>query len=75
MDSHFSDSRKIDPTRGAVTADNTPNDQDRVEIGPTQLAYAEWAAAGLALPDLQRMREGRWRRLTEHIVARGLPGC
>lgn len=45
MNNHFRDSRKIDPSRGAVTGDNTPNDQDRIEIGPTQLAYAEWADA------------------------------
>ncbi|HKK96658.1 MAG TPA: aminopeptidase P family protein, partial [Marivita sp.] len=53
MNQHFRDARKIDPTRGAVTGDNTPNTQDRIEIGPTKLAYREWAAAGLDLPDLQ----------------------
>ena len=68
------DTRKIDPTRGPRTGDNTPNDQDRIEIGPTQLAYREWAAAGLELPDLQAMRRFRWERLTRHIVARGYGG-
>ncbi len=36
----YRDKRKIDPARGAVLGDNTPNDQNRVEIGPTQLAYS-----------------------------------
>ncbi|MEL7100717.1 MAG: dimethylsulfonioproprionate lyase DddP [Pseudomonadota bacterium] len=74
MNQHYRETRKIDPTRGALTGDNTPNDQDRVEIGPTQLALAEWAAAGLELPDLQAMRRYRWERLTRHIVDRGYGG-
>lgn len=74
MNTHFRDTRKIDPTRGVTTGDNTPNDQNRVEIGPTQLAYAEWAAAGLDLPDLQEMRRYRWTRLTQHIVDRDYAG-
>jgi len=74
MNNHFRDSRKIDPSRGTVTGDNTPNDQDRIEIGPTQLAYAEWADAGLVLPDLQEMRRFRWTRLTQAIQARGYAG-
>lgn len=74
MNLHYSDIRKIDPTRGDRTGDNTPNDMDRVEIGPTRLALAEWAAAGLLLPDLQEMRRYRWRRLTDHVAARGYGG-
>jgi Xaa-Pro aminopeptidase len=74
MNTHFRDTRKIDPTRGAMLGDNTPNDQDRIEIGPTQLAYGEWAQAGLELPDLQAMRRFRWERLTQHIVDRDYAG-
>ena len=74
MDKHYRDTRKIDPTRGATLGDGTPNDADRLEIGPTQLAFAEWDAAGLTLPDLARMRETRWKRLTRHIVARDYGG-
>jgi Xaa-Pro dipeptidase len=74
MNSPYRDRRKIDPTRGATLADGSDNDQDRVEIGPTPLAFSEWAAAGLTLPDLPRMREFRWRRLTDAIVARDLGG-
>jgi Xaa-Pro dipeptidase len=74
MDSPYRDRRKIDPTRGATLADGSANDEDRVEIGPTPLAFAEWAAAGLTLPDLPRMRAFRWGRLTDAIVARDLGG-
>ena len=70
----YRDGRKIDPARGAVLGDNTPNDQNRVEIGPTQLAYQEWQRAGLILPDLQAMRRYRWNRLTQHIVDRDYGG-
>jgi len=39
---------KVDPTRRpAMRPDNTPDDNDRIEIGPTPLAYAEWERAGL----------------------------
>jgi Xaa-Pro aminopeptidase len=58
----------------AMRPDNTPADNDRVEIGPTALAYSEWEAAGLTCPDVPAMREFRWRRLTQAIVDRGLDG-
>jgi Xaa-Pro aminopeptidase len=74
MNTHFSSTRKIDPTRGEKLGDGTPNDMDRIEIGPTQLAFSEWEAAGLELPDLDAMRAYRHRRLTDHIVARGYGG-
>ena len=62
--------RKIDPSRGDRLGDGTPNDNDRVEIGPTQAAFAAWQAAGLLLPDLARMRHDRWQRLTQALVKR-----
>ncbi len=74
MNEHYSQIRKIDPTRGTVLADGTPNDNDRIEIGPTQLAMQEWAAAGLALPDLPRMRQFRFDRLVAAIRARDWGG-
>jgi Xaa-Pro dipeptidase len=74
MNQHYSATRKIDPTKGTHLADNTPNDADRIEIGPTQLAYGEWAKAGLQLPDLQAMRRFRWERLTRHVVDRDYGG-
>ncbi|MDW4548473.1 dimethylsulfonioproprionate lyase DddP [Defluviimonas sp. D31] len=74
MDQHYSDRRKIDPSKGSTLGDGTPNDNNRVEIGPTQLAFREWEAAGLALPNLERMREHRWKRLTKAIVDRDWGG-
>lgn len=60
--------RKIDPTRRAhLKPDNTPDDNDRVEIGPTALAFAEWAALGLTAPDMPALREYRLGRLQEQI--------
>ena len=57
MNNHFRDNRKIDPSQGPTMGDKTPNNKDRVEIGPTKLAYSEWQKSRLALPDLPRMRE------------------
>lgn len=74
MTEYHADRRKIDPTRGPRLGDGTPNDNDRVEIGPTQLAFAEWAAAGIQLPNLDRMREYRWKALVDGIVKRGYAG-
>ena len=74
MDSPYRDTRKIDPTKGMTLGDGSPNDNNRVEIGPTQLAFDEWATAGLILPNLDAMREYRWKRLTQHIVDRDLGG-
>jgi Xaa-Pro aminopeptidase len=74
MNQHHSDTRKIDPTRGATLGDGSPNDQDRIEIGPTQLAMREWENAGLTLPNLANMRSFRHKRLTQHIVDRGYAG-
>ena len=70
MTEPFHETRKIDPSREAVTGDNTPDDMDRVEIGPTKLAFDEWAAAGLELPDLQQMRRFRHNRLVQGVNAR-----
>ena len=74
MNSHFRDNRKIDPSQGTLLGDNTPNNNNRVEIGPTKLAFNEWEKSGLKLPNLPRMREFRWKRLTDHIVQRGYGG-
>jgi hypothetical protein len=44
------------PSRRRVTAlkpDGTPDDNDRVEIGPTALAFSEWKALGLEITGLR----------------------
>ena len=69
-DSYAQTRRKIDPARGDRLGDGTPNDNDRVEIGPTQLAFREWEAAGLNLPDLDRMRHYRWQRIVQALAQR-----
>lgn len=74
MNQHHRDNRKIDPTKGMMLGDNTPNDKNRIEIGPTELAFREWDAAGLELPDLPVMRRYRWQRLVDGIHQRGYGG-
>lgn len=74
MNQHYADVRKIDPTRGATLGDGSPNDADRVEIGPTQLAFREWERAGLTLPNLARMRQFRLTRLAAALTARDYGG-
>lgn len=61
--------QKINPNGEVFLSDN-----DRVEIGPTELALNEWRVAGLEMPNLQRMREYRWRRLIEYTVERDYGG-
>jgi len=51
--------RKINPYPdfgSAVKPDGTPGDNDRIEIGPTALAFSEWEEQGLQVPDLARLR-------------------
>lgn len=62
--------QKIDPTRRRavpVKPDGSPDDNDRVETGPTALAFAEWAKAGLTVPNLERMRNYRLGRLVGEL--------
>jgi Xaa-Pro aminopeptidase len=64
------DTRKVDPFRkpgGALKPDGTPDDNDRVEIGPTALAFEEWAALGLEIPHLDTIREFRLSRLVQEL--------
>ena len=74
MNTHYRDTRKIDPSRGATLADGSPNNNDRMEIGPTQLAFAEWAEAGLQLPNLQALRAFRHARLVDGVNTRDYGG-
>ncbi|MCR9220049.1 MAG: Xaa-Pro peptidase family protein [Alphaproteobacteria bacterium] len=67
--------RKIDPYRrrianGDTLPDGSPNDADRVEIGPTDLAFEEWAARGLTPPNLERLRAYRLGRLVGELGRR-----
>ncbi len=71
---YYSDSRKIDPTQGNLLGDGSPNDGNRIEIGPTALAFREWQQAGLSLPNLDAMRQYRLDRIVDHINTRGYAG-
>lgn len=76
--------RKIDPTvagnsadagrTGALKPDGTPDDNNRVEIGPTALAFEEWAQAGLSIPDLPALRRDRLERIVAALHQRELAG-
>lgn len=70
--------RKIDPTRQpaatGVKPDGTPDDNDRVETGPTDLAFREWAALGLTVPNLQDLREYRLERIRGELRKRDYAG-
>lgn len=72
-----STNRKIDPARKPATRlkpDGTIDDNDRVEIGPTLLAFDEWSALGLEIPQLERMREFRLQRLVQELQRRDYAG-
>ena len=68
--------KKINPysRKHEFKLDGTPNYNDRVEIGPTQLAFDEWIKADLKIPNLQNMREFRVSRLVNEINKRKLDG-
>ncbi len=63
--------RKIDPAR---KPDGSPRDNNRVETGPTDLAFAEWATLGLVAPNLAQMRQFRLERLVSHVNQRDYAG-
>ena len=67
---------KIDPSRrrGAFKPDGSPNENDRVEIGPTELAFSEWEELGITAPNLTRMREYRLQRIVNELQKRDLAG-
>lgn len=71
-----SSNRKIDPDRRRrhFKADGSLNDNDRVEIGPTNLAFEEWCSLGLTVPILSRMREYRLQRIVGELQNRDLAG-
>ena len=72
-----SSNRKIDPTRrrgGALKPDGSPNDNNRVEIGPTDLAFNEWEELGLTTPNLDRMRQFRLDRIVAALNEQDLAG-
>ena len=51
MEPHYRDTRKIDPAKGVKLGDGTPNDNDRVEIGPRLCCANRLTAGPPLLPD------------------------
>lgn len=73
----FPAEKKIDPTRRRSRqwkADGSLDDNDRVEIGPTELAFKEWEERGVTPPNLTNMREYRLQRIVEQLQKRDLAG-
>lgn len=69
--------RRIDPTQRPsrqLRPDGSPDDNNRVEIGPTKLAFDEWATLGLQAPNLDRMRRYRLDRIVAQIQTQDLAG-
>lgn len=67
--------RKIDPARRPRTKpDGSPDDNDRVEIGPTALAFEAWSKAGLEAPNLEAMRRFRLDRIVNELKKRDYAG-
>lgn len=69
--------RKIDPARRRATAlkaDGSPDINDRIEIGPTDIAFNEWADLGLTPPNLDTMRRTRLDRIVAQLQAREYAG-
>jgi Xaa-Pro aminopeptidase len=72
-----SSNRKIDPSRRRATllkADGSPDDNDRVETGPTALAFREWETLRLEAPHLDSMREYRLERICNELRKRDYGG-
>ncbi len=47
--------------------DNTPDNNDRIEIGPSKIAFDEWEALGLTAPDMPALRRYRLERVREQL--------
>lgn len=52
--------------------DGSELNNDRVEIGPTDLAFSEWDALGLSIPNLEAMRDYRLKRIVDKLQQRDL---
>ncbi|MGX5804143.1 dimethylsulfonioproprionate lyase DddP [Bradyrhizobium sp. Arg314] len=76
MSSFSVTTHKIDPSRRptGLKPDGSIDDNDRVEIGPTDVAFAEWSALGLTPPNLVRMRETRLARIVQQLRQRDYAG-
>ena len=67
METYVRPSRLLKP-------DGSPDNNDRVEIGPTRLAFDEWSELGLTTPNLDAMRNYRLERIVQQLQAQDLAG-
>lgn len=68
---------KIDPSKRPINGlkpDGSPDDPDRVETGPTDRAFEEWAALGITAPNLAKIREFRLQRIVDELQRKGIDG-
>lgn len=54
--------------------DNTSDDNDRIEIGPSQIAFDEWKALGLEFPNIDEVRSYRLERVRVELRKRDYAG-
>ena len=66
--------RPAAPGRLMLRPDGSPDDNDRVEIGPTALTFEQWRALGLQPPNLERLRTFRLQRLRAQLQANDYAG-
>ena len=64
----------IDSARGEVLDDGSPNNGNRIEIGPTDLAWQEWHEAGIQAPNLDAIRAYRLKRIVDTLQERDWGG-
>ncbi|MFT5426409.1 MAG: Xaa-Pro aminopeptidase [Gammaproteobacteria bacterium] len=54
--------------------DGSPADNNRIEIGPSNLAFEEWSELNLDIPNLERMRQSRLNRIVAELNKRDYAG-
>ena len=68
--------RKINPggrIKPGRKPDGTPDDNERIEIGPTQSAFDEWLELGIEMPSLDAMRQYRIDRVRKEMNRLDMP--
>ena len=61
---------KINPAKVRFKPDGTPDDNDRVEIGPSALAFQEWHDLAIPIPNLDTIRQTRLKRICQQLRKR-----
>ena len=61
-------------TETGFKADGTPDDNDRVEIGPPERVFDEWSDLGLTPPNLEHLREEHLQWICRQLQSRDYGG-